>query len=812
VHELKYALRSRLRAPGFSATAVLTLALGIGAATAVFSVANGVLLRPLPYADPDEVVTVWASWDNFPDKTWLSVPEYQLLHQESRTLVDLALYGTSTTSFTSVEAPEQVGSAVVTPNLFELLGVAPVTGRTFGWGEARDGTPGVVLAHDLWERRYGGDPAIVGRDVELNGAMTPVLGVLPEGFALPVDFAASAVAEVYYPYWVDLESPAPDLGGGGSHGSYGVARLREGATVEAVRADFERVMAQVEPVGLYSPERRFTLRVYSAEADIVGSARATLLVLLGAVGLVLLIACGNVANLLLARSETRAGEVAVRTALGAGHWRIVRQLLTESAVVAVAAGVLGFALAAVGVDALLAIDPEAVPRATSVRMDGAVAAFTMAVSLLTVLVFGAVPALRVARSGLGARLRRGGRGGLQGAPSDRVQRLLVASQMAMAVILLAGSGLMMRSFVGLLRIDPGFEGGDVLTLRLAASAGRYADAPAVARFYEELLERVRRVPGVTSAGAARLLPLASTMGDSFFRPVGYEPAPNEGTQGDWQWATPGYLETMGIPLVEGRSFDERDRRDAQPVVMVNEALARRYWGDESALGRAVLASGAADTAIVVGVVGNLRHNGITGEVKGRYYVPHAQVHPQMMGTMRGMTLTVGTEGDPRRLLEAVRAEVRALDPSMPVSQVQTLDEVLSTSLAQPRFGVVLLGAFAALALGLAVIGIYGVLAYSVSRRTGEIGIRMALGARRGQVVGLVVRQGFVAALAGVALGIVLAWLLADLLAGLLYGVTPQDPTTFAAVPALLLLVSLIACWLPAVRATRVRPATALRHE
>ena len=812
MHDLRFAFRSLSRAPAFTATAVLTLALGIGAATAVFSVANGVLLRPLPYDAPDEIVTVWASWDNFPDKTWLSVPEYQLVHQENRTLVDVALYGTSSTNFTSVDAPEQVGSAVVTPNTFEVLGVAPVAGRSFGWTEARDGSPGVVLGHDLWVRRYGADPAIVGQAVELNGEMTPVLGVLPEGFRLPVDFAASAAAEVYYPYYVDLESPAPDLDGGGSHGFHGVGRLREGVTVDAALTDLERVMAGVEPIGLYSPERRFTLRVFSAEADIVGSARLTLIVLLGAVGLVLLIACGNVANLLLARSEGRAGEMAVRTALGAGRWRIVRQILTESAVLAVLAGSLGFLFAWVGVDLLLAIDPDAVPRSSAVRMDAAVGLFTVAVSLLTVIVFGAAPALRVASSGVGGRLRRSGRGGLQGSPSSGVQRLLVASQMAMAVILLTGSGLLMRSFVGLLRIDPGFEAGDVLTLRTTTSAGRYPDAPSVARFYEDLLGRVREIPGVRSAGAARLLPLASTMGDAFFRPLGYEPAPNESTQGDWQWATPGYIETMGIPLLEGRTFDESDRRDAQPIVLINEALARRYWGDASPLGRAVLTTGAADTAVVVGVVGNLRHNGITGEVKGRYYVPHAQVNESMTGSMRGMTLTVGTVGDPRRLVEAVRAEVAALDPTMPVSQVQSLDEVLSTSLAQPRFGVVLLGAFAALALGLAVVGIYGVIAYSVSLRTGEIGIRLALGARAGQVVGMVVRQGFAAALAGVGAGTVAAWYLADMVSGLLYGVEAQDPVTFAGVPALLLAVALVACWLPAVRATHVRPAAALRHE
>ncbi|MEQ1855339.1 MAG: ABC transporter permease [Longimicrobiales bacterium] len=807
--DLKFALRSLARSPGFSALAVCTLALGIGAATAVFSVANGVLLRPLPYSEPDEVITVWASWDNFADKTWLSVQEYQLFHQENRALADLALYRIGSAIFTSAEAPEQVGAAFVTPNLFDVLGVQPSPGRAFTWEEARDADAGVLLAHATWLRRYGGDASLVGSTIEVDGRSHTLLGVLPEGFALPLDLAESSSTEVYYPFYVDLESPAPDLGTGGSHGSYGVGRLREGNTVEDARSDLARVMSQVTPVGLYSPERRFTPRVFGAEADVVGSARTTLLLLLGAVGLLLLIACGNVANLVLSRSEARGAEVAVRAALGASRARIARQLLTESAVLAGIAGILGVALAAVGVDALLTIDPAAVPRSGAVRMDARVFLFAVGVTAATALAFGLLPAMRVARSGAHATLRSGGRGVVG---SSRIRGVLVASQMAMAVILLTGSGLLMRSFVRLLGVDTGFAAEDVLTLRVTAPASDYPDAPAVARLYEDLLRRIDGVPGVRAAAAVRLLPLASTMGDSFFRPVVYEAAPNEPTQGEWQWATPGYFEAMAIPLVEGRTIAETDRRDAQAVVVVNEAMARRYWGTESPLGRAVLASGALDTAIVVGVVADVRHNGVVTEAKPQYYVPHAQVHESMSGTMRGMTLTLATDGDPRDVVEPVRAAIRAFDPGLPVSQVMTLDEVLSRSVAQPRFALALLGGFGALALILALVGVYGVLSYIVGQRTREIGLRLALGAEAGQVIGMIVRQGLLMAVVGVTAGTAVSWAVGDILSGSLYEVTAQDPLTLASVPALFLLVAFVACWAPAVRASRVHPASALKSE
>ncbi|MGD2068491.1 MAG: ABC transporter permease [Gemmatimonadota bacterium] len=808
MQDLRYALRSLRKAPGFAAVAVMTLALGIGAATAIFSVADGVLLEPLPYGEPDRVVTIHASWDNFPDKTWVAQDEFQLWHQENRTLEDAALYYRGSATFTDVENPERVGAAAVTPNLFEVLGVEPVVGRTFTWEEAQLPDPPLVLSYDAWQRRYGGDPDVVGRAVEVDGTMTPILGVLPEGFVLPVDYGLASSTDLYAPTYVDLESPAPELGSGGNHGAYVVGRLQDGTSVERARSDLERVQATVEPVGLYAPQRQFRPKVFLARNDVVGAARGTIWLLLGTVAFVLLIACGNVANLLLSRAEGRTGEMAVRSAMGASRPRIVRQLLLESGVLAGLAGVLGVALAAVGVRALLAIDPQAVPRSASVTLDGTVVLFAVAISVGTALLFGTVPALRVARYGAAGPLREQGRGAGPGASGNRTQGLLVASQMAMAVILLTSAGLMGRTFVKLLEVDPGFAPENVLTLRMTTPPAGYPDSEDVVGFYDELLRRVRDIPGVRAAGAARLLPLASTMGDSGFGVEGYEPAPNESMQAEWQFVTPGYLEVMRIPLLAGRTFDGRDRIDGPKTIIVNESLARRYFQDRDPVGGTMYNWG--DTLTVVGVVGDVAHNGITAPRKFRYYRPHAQVGSA--GNQRSLTLTIETEGAPTSVLEPVRGEIRALDPSIPVSRVETMDEVMSGALAQPRFAMVLLGAFAAIALALAVVGIYGVLSYAVSRRTREIGVRVALGAERSAVIGLVVRQGMVMALLGVAAGTVFALALSGFMEGMLYAVEPNDTATFVGVPLAFASVALVACLVPAARAARVDPARALRYE
>lgn len=807
LQDLGYALRSLRKSPGFTAVAILTMALGIGATAAIFSVAHAVLFAPLPYGEPDEVVTIWASWSDFPDKTWVAEDEFRLWRQESRTLEDAALYQRGNATFTDPENPERVGAASVTPNLFDVLRVHPVRGRVFTWEEARIEDPPVLLAHSAWRRRWSADPSVVGRTVDIDGAPRTVVGVLPEGFGLPVDFSDASAAEVYEPLWVDLESPAPDLGSGGSHGSYAVGRLRDGVTVEQARADLERVQAGVPPRGLYAPERGFRPRVFGALDDVVGTADTTLWLLLGTVVFVLLIACGNVANLLLARAETRVAEMAVRSAMGASRGRIVRQLLLESGVVAAVAGLVGMLIAAAGLGALLAIDPAAVPRSGDVGLDATVVLFTVAVCLATALLFGAAPALRVSRGGSARALREDGGRGSEGRRARRTQGILVSAQMAMAVVLLTGSVLMARTFVRLLEVDPGFEAGDVLTARLTVPAVGYPEQADVAGFYEELLRRIREIPGVEGAGAGRILPLVTTMGDRGFRVPGYEPGPNESMQAEWQWATPGYLEVMGIPLLAGRTFDSRDRTDAPLSVIVNESFARRYFDGRDPVGLPVAFS-ATDTGTVVGVVGDVVHNGITASPRVRFYLPHAQVPV----SNRSMTLTVATAGPPLEVLEEVRAAVHSLDPSLAVAEVRTLEDVVSTALASSRFVLVLLAVFALVAFTLALVGIYGVLSYAVSRRTREIGVRMAIGAERGRVVGMVVRQGMVLAVLGVVLGTGAALGLSRFMESLLYGVAPRDPVTFVGVPVLFVLTALAACVVPAVRAARTDPATALRHE
>jgi predicted permease len=806
--QIRYAARSLLKAPGFTLTAVLTLALGIGASTAIFSVANGVLLKPLPYGSPDRVVTIWSQWAGFP-KTWVSEPEYVNYWQQNRTLDDVALYFTSSHSFTSPENPELVGSGVVTPNLFDVLQVGPVVGRVFTWEEAMNEAPVVMLGHDVWQRRFNGDRGVVGRDVQVNGMAFTVVGVLPPGFVLPVDFGSSAPSEVFFSSPVERERAVQVPPNGGNHGYYSVARLREGVTIEEARTDIENVAGRLTAEGVYQASWNFRPLVLAVADDVVGTARGTILFLLGACAFVLLIACGNVANLLLSRADGRIRDIAVRRALGAGSGEIMRGLFLESALLAAAGGALGLVLAQLGIEALLAIDPEAVPRAASVGVDGSVLAFTAAVSALTAVMFGWIPAARVAGGGVASSLHRGGRGTAAGAGSNRTQGMLVASQMAMAVALLAAAGLTMRTFVALMQVDLGFRTEEVLTARLTVPSAGYPEMADVTGFWDELLRRLVETPGVSMAGAARLLPLDSQMGDSGFYPEGYQVAAGEMTSAEWQYVSSDYIEVMGIPLVEGRTFDAGDTADGQTVMMINQTAARHFWGERSPLGSRVATFGG-DTAVVVGVVGDLRHNGVTAEIKPRYYRSLHQLNGP--GSIRRMTVVVSAESRAEDLVEPLRGIVRSMDPTMPLSRVQTLEEITSSALAQPRFAMVLLAAFAALALVLSVVGVYGVLAYAVSRRTQEIGVRMALGAERGMVVGMVVKQGMKMALLGVCLGAVAAFGLTRLMEGMLYGVAPRDPLTMIGAPLLFCTVALAACWVPAARAARVPPTEALRSD
>ena len=799
------AARTLGRAPAYTATVVGTLALGIGAATAVFSVANGVLLSPLPYGEPDRVATVWSQWTGFP-KTWVSLPEYVNYANQNRSFDDLALYFGSEHTFTSPDDAEQVESAVVTPNTFEVLGVSPVVGRTFTWDEALAEAPVVMLGHDVWQRRFAAERAVVGRTVEINGAGFEVVGVLPEGFRLPEDYRNGGPSEIYFAAPVDRESAMEFPQNGGNHGYFAVGRLGDGVSPEAAQADLGTLASSLEADGIYPEEWQFRPLVLSVSDDIVGTSRASILVLLAACGLLLLIACANVATLLLSRAEARAHDLAIRGALGAGGARIARQVLLESALPALAAGALALPLSMVGIRALLAIDPTAVPRSDSVALDGTVVAFALAVSVFTALLFGVGPALRAARTHPGGALRRTARGGVE---KGRWQGRLVSIQMALTVALLLAAGLTMRTFAAFHDVDLGFEAGEVFTAGLTVPSATYPDLPAVTGYWSTLIDELRATAGVADAAAVLKLPLASQMGDSGFRPVGYVPGPGESMAADWQYVSDRYIEIMGLPLRSGRTFDSRDRADGEVTMMINETAARRFWPDSDPIGARVDTFGG-DTAVVVGVVGDLRHNGLTAEVKPRYYRSIYQLSGP--GNIRRLTLTVLADGTAETVAAPVRDVVRGLDPRLPLANERTLPDVVASALAPARFSMVLLGAFGVIALLLATVGVYGVLAFAVRRRTREIGVRMALGADRGEVVSMVVREGMSMALVGVVGGTVAAFLLTRFMAGVLYGVAPQDPTTFVLAPLLLIAVAALAAWLPAARASRVPPTRALRGE
>lgn len=806
-YDTRMAIRALRRSPGFTVIAVLTLALGIGANAAIFGVVNGVVLAPLPYEDSDELVMIWSEWVGFP-KTWVSDGEYRTYANRSRTLASVGAWSGTSVTFTDPESPERVGAAALTEPVLETLGVEPILGRTFTPEEHETSADVVLLGHRLWQRRFGGDPSVVGRTVEINGTLSQVVGVLPAGFRLPTDFGPGDESEVYGPFSIDMDPSIPVPQSGGSHGRYVVARLAPGATVDQARTELSGFVDELAAEGVYSPEMAFRVQVHDVHADILGPARPALGVLLGAVALVLLIACGNVANLVLARSRGRAREIALRAAVGAPRGRVVRQLLLEHAALALAGGVAGLALARVGVGAILALDPGSVPRSDAVGMSGPVLLYTLGITAVTALLFGLVPALRTASGSPGGLLREG-----QRETGDRANRrgqsLLVAGQTALAVTLLVGAGLLLRTFHGLTAIEPGFETDDVLTMRVSLPTSQYPEIASVSAFFDGVLRDVRALPGVERAAFARMLPLASEIGDWGLWVEGYTPGPGEYMGGDWQVVTEGYVETMGIPVLQGRTFTLQDG-DGSDELLINQAFADRYLGGRTAIGSRVAAMG--DTAVVVGVVGNVTHNGITGEIKPKFYRLQRQIPDNLSGTARSMTLVAQVRGSPYSALDPVRQVIRRADPTLAVSQVQTLDEVMQRALGQPRLLVTLLGAFAGLALVLSVVGVYGVLAYTVSLRTREIGVRMALGAERGRVVRMVVRQGMAMALSGLAVGLLVAAWLGGFLDGLLYGVASRDPMTFVAVAVVFSVVALTAAYLPARRAAGTQPVEALRAE
>jgi putative ABC transport system permease protein len=811
LQDFRYGIRILMKNPGFSAVAVLTLALGIGANTAIFSVVNAVLLRPLPFREPGRLVAVW---EGSPKQGYEENPpaaaNFLDWRAQNRVFEQMAIFDSYFNRFnlTAGDRPEQVVGVAISANLFQVLGVSPLLGRAFLPEEEQPGRDQVVLlSYGLWQRRFGADPNLVGKAVALNARSCTVVGIMSPGCQFPGGFGG-IVGAYNKPadLWVPLALDANAWSQRSSHYLQVIARLKPGKGLEQARAEMNTLQHGIEQqypnafVGSH-------VKLIPLHTQMISGIRPALLVLLGAVAFVLLIACANVANLLLARARARHREMAIRAALGASRSRVIRQLLTESLPLAILGGVLGTLLALWGMEILVAASPGDIPRIKEVQIDDWVLGFTLLVSVLTGMIFGLAPALEASRPNLNESLREGGRSATEGLHRNRIQSLLVVGEVALALMLLAGAGLMIQSFLRLQQVDPGFRTGRLLTLDLTLPDAKYSKEQQQADFFRQLLARIQTLPGVQSVGAATALPLTGNRENYGIGIEGRPPEPLEKMPtAEYRAISPDYFGTLGIPLLKGRTFTERDRKDSPPVAVINESLARRYFADEEPLGKRLLIGHGRSQPQIVGVVGDVRHLGLDAEIQPEVYEPYLQV------PWPSMTLAIRTSADPTSLAAAVRSEVLAIDTEQPLANVRTMDQILADSVAQPRFRTLLLGLFGAVALALAAVGIYGAISYSAAQRTHEIGIRMALGAQKRDVLKLVVRQGMLLTLTGVVIGLAGSFGLSRVLSSLLFGVTATDPATFVGVSSLLVGVALLASYLPARRATQVDPMVALRYE
>ncbi len=804
--EVRHAARSLWKARSFSLIVILTLALGIGANAAIFSVVNAVVLRPLPYHEPDRLVVVWDNLVRHQLKDIVaSALEYTEFRDRNRVFERMAAYDTQGFNITDIASPERVEGAVVTASLLPLLGVTPALGRVLDETDEKPGVERIVLSHGLWQRMFGGDRGIIGKIIAVDGKGAEVVGVMPAGFHFPDDSV-----ELWKPLLFDADLLSENNRGSRSYTVLG--RLKPGLTVAHAQSGMNLVtegMVQEHPQA-YRGGYYTTVR--GLHDEIVGGTRRALLLQFGAVGFVLLIACANVANLLLARASARRKEVAIRTALGARRSRIVRQLLTESVLLAACGGAVGLLTAVWGLDLLISIAPADIPRLGEIALDGRVVGFTAIVSLATGILFGLVPALQMSRTAPGDTLKEGGRSGAAGRRRAFGNALIVA-EVALSLVLLVGAGLLVNSFARVQSAAPGFNADRVLTFRIAPPEAKYGTFERGDAFYNELYGRLRATPGVRSVGAANAVPLSGFGGDRTFYIEGRTVTrPEDQADEEIRFVTPGYFTTMHIPILQGREFTERDTLAAPRAAMVNQALARKFFSKGDAIGKRVAFSQQEPAWYqIVGVVGTIKHRALDARETPELYVPYSQ--PLFAGsTVRAMFVAVRTDSDPLAMTAAIRQSVASLDRDQPVSDVRSMEQRMSTSLGPRRFNMLLLGLFAVVALALSAIGIYGVVAYAVTERTHEIGVRLALGARGRDVVAMVVGQGVAPAVAGAVLGIGAAAALTRLMSSLLYDVTATDPLTFGAVSLVLLLVAIGAAWLPARRAVRVDPLIALRSE
>src|SRR6266404_2246691 len=801
LQDLRYTVRVLLKKPAFTAIVVLALAIGIGANTAIFSVVNAILLRPLPYKNFDRISMVWMDNPKLGvAEDWHSYPNYVDYKLQNQVYEDMAAFNNRSFNLTGVGDPIRILGAWNTASLFSVLGVEPLMGRVFTEEEEEPGKDlVVVLSNGLWRSRFGSNPNAIGQAISMNGANRIVIGVMPPGFSFP-----DKRTEV----WVPL-ALSPQRKQARSVISYkAVGRLKPGVSMAQARADMGAIAKRLDEQ--YSQSDYGVNLVFLRDQE-TRTVKPALMVLLGAVAFVLLIACANVANLLLAQAAIREREIAIRLALGARRWRIVRQLLTESAVLGLVGGAAGLLMAVWGLNVLVALSPGDIPRFDQAGIDGRVLAFTLTVSLLTGLIFGLVPSLQASKPDLNNTLKEGGRGATGGAGGLRVRNLLVVSEIALSLVLLVGAGLLIRSFMRLQQFDLGFNPNNLATMRIQLPGTKYREPAQVDAFYKQLLERIESVPGVKSVGAISDLFLTDTPNSTNFsiegRPV---PIGADSIEVPLDSVSPGYFRAMGIPLLSGREFDDRDVRNSTPVVIVNETFVRRFFADEEPLGKRFVygQSGPANNnwITIVGVVGDMRRTGFDRPVRPETFLPQSQ-NPSAT-----LTIVARTAVDPVFLSNTLRGEVWAIDNDQSVYDLKSMDQTLSEMSSQRRFNMLLLGVFAALALTLAAVGIYGVMSYSVAQRTHEIGVRMALGARGTDVLGMVVRRGMVLALAGIGAGLIGAVALTRLLSSLLYGVSATDPLTFVVIPIVLSGVALGACFVPARSATKVDPMVALRYE
>lgn len=790
--DLRYGARMLLKKPGFTLIAIMTLALGIGANTAIFSVVNAVILRPLPYAEPERIVRMYGKFSQG-NQAATSPPDFLDYRAQNRTFEEFAAVMSSSFNLTGGAEPERIIGADVTTNFFQTLGIKTIQGRNFAPEEEQVGSAQVaIISEGLWQRRFGGDAGVIGKPLLLDGRSYTVIGVAPNMGRIPEE------TEVWRPLTFDR----PNMKVRRFHFLRAYGRLKPGVTLAQAQADVDAIAIGLER---HYPDSNtsWRLRMVSLRDELLGDVRTPLYVLLGAVAFVLLIACANVANLLLARAASRQKEIAIRSAMGAGRLRIVRQLLTESVLLSLAGGAIGLLLAVWGTEALVKLAADSIPRANGISVDNRVLGFTMLLSLLTGAIFGLVPALQASRPDFNEALKDGSKGMSTGTRHSRTRSALVVAEIALALVLLVGAGLLIQSFRRLQEVDLGFDPRNVLTMRLFLPESKYSTAGQSQLFLDQVLQRVAALPGVQAVGTTTQLPMRGG-GDTYFTIEGRPfKNPNQRVTAFNPEISHDYLRAMGIPLIKGRTFTGQETKETPRVVIINEAFARTHFPNEDPLGkRLIIDDGQPLPCEIIGVARDIKQFSLASQSSPTMYMPSIE-------TARA-TLVVRTSGDPLAMASAVRQAVQAVDKDQPVANIQSMEQILVASVAQPRFRTLLLGVFALVALGLAAIGIYGVMSYTVAQRTHEIGIRMALGAQGSDVLRLVVKQGMALALGGVVVGVGAALALTHLLTRLLFNISATDPLTFALIALLLTAIALLACWIPARRATKVDPMTALR--